>query len=179
MQPIPFSRRSATSFGGTPVASISRRFRRTVIPPTFPSRSRRSQVSRLSFPADKATSRVSGGSSVFSTSFFQRSACSARGSRSHDRRVRRKTRSFPAHKSFRLAFCRRSYKIEHTSGACLSSTSFFANSPARRIPGRNRRSRTGSRTPACGSAGRSNRERHHPRNQNKGQKSSGQFIPTK
>jgi hypothetical protein len=116
----------------------------------------------LSFPADKATSRVSGGSSVFSTSFFQRSACSARGSRSHDRRVRRKTRSFPAHKSFRLAFCRRSYKIEHTSGACLSSTSFFANSPARRIPGRNRRSRTGSRTPACGSAGRSNRERHHP-----------------
>src|SRR5438876_604124 len=52
------------SFGSTPDASIRRRLRSTAIPPSFSSRSRRSQVSRLSFPADKATSQVSGGSSV-------------------------------------------------------------------------------------------------------------------
>src|SRR5258707_373446 len=41
------------SFGSTPDASIRRRLRSTAIPPSFPSPSRRSQGSRLSFPTDK------------------------------------------------------------------------------------------------------------------------------
>ena len=56
----PFSSRSRMSDGATPAASINRRFRSTAMPPSLPSRSNRSKFSRLSFPADKATSQVSG-----------------------------------------------------------------------------------------------------------------------
>jgi len=99
------------SFGSTPDASIRRRLRRTARPPSCPSRRSLSKFSRLSFPADRATSQASGDSSVFSTSFFQSAAYEAGGLRDHN--------LSGSHRSALL--CRSNARLHHTGDSCAGN----------------------------------------------------------